>query len=517
MTESKNKEIVKNLSVVSFFTFISRILGLLRDVCIAYFFGAGYYTDAFFVAFRIPNLLRRLFGEGGLSASFIPVYSGSLVKRSKEESNDLLLTVFSLLFLILIFLSLLGVIFSSVFVVITAPGFLDNPAQFALTVLLTRLMFPYILLIGLTAFFAGVLNVHGSYAPGSFYPIILNVSLILSAIFLRSFFHYKIIALAIGVIIGGVFQLISQLYYIKHKKIKLGFKFNLKDKEVKTIFKLIIPSLLGMAVIQLNLLFDMLLASFLPTGSISYLYYADRLYQFPLGVFAIALQTAIFPVLAASFARQNTDEMYNSFNFATSLMYFIIIPSSIGLILLRSNLVDLIYLHGVFNVIDAKQTAAVLLFFVFGLWASALLKTVVPVFYAMKDTKTPVNAAIISLIVNMVLAVILMKLMGVAGLALASSISLVFNYFFLLKKLGIKSKLKLSVSFYVSLFKTIIASAIMGILVELVLIYCHNLSFSNVATVILALMTGILSYFMVSTVVKNSSLGAITAILLRNK
>ncbi len=515
---SKNKEILKNLSVVSFYTFISRILGLFRDVVIAYFFGAGYFTDAFFVAFRIPNLLRRLFGEGGISAAFIPVYSDSIVNKSKEQSEDLLMTVFTILFIILLLLSLIGVIFSSFFVTITAPGFIGKHLEYNLTVFLTRIMFPYIILIGLTAFFAGILNVYGSYGPGAFYPIILNIVLILSAILLRSFFHFKIISLAIGVIIGGILQLSSQLYYIKYKKIKLGFRFNIKNKDVKTVFKLLTPSLLGMAVIQLNLLFDTLLASFLPVGSISYLYYADRLYQFPLGVFAIALQTAIFPVMSASFARQNNEEIRHSFNFATSLMFFIIIPSSIGLILLKSQLVDLIYMHGLFNSFDAKQTASVLLFFIIGLWASALLKTVVPVFYSMKDTKTPVNAAIYALIINIVLAVILMKILGVDGLALASSISLIFNYFFLLNKISIKNKFKLNKEFLVSFFKTICAGIIMGVLVEFAIIESMQFRLSLIFIIAISLIVGVLSYIGASFAVKNEILELLyNNILKKNK
>jgi Uncharacterized membrane protein, putative virulence factor len=188
-SQLKSHEIVRNLSVVSFFTLISRILGLLRDVCIAYFFGAGMATDAFFVAFRIPNLFRRLFGEGGISASFIPVYSDNLAKKSNADSEDLFKTVFTALFFILFFLSLAGFLFSFFFVAVTAPGFLNKPLELKLAVLLTKIMFPYIFMIGLAAFLSGVLNVHGSYAPGAIYPIILNVLFIISAVFLRPFFH----------------------------------------------------------------------------------------------------------------------------------------------------------------------------------------------------------------------------------------------------------------------------------------------------------------------------------------
>ena len=511
----KNHEIVRNLSVVSFFTLISRILGLLRDVCIAYFFGAGMATDAFFVAFRIPNLFRRLFGEGGISASFIPVYSDNLAKKSNADSEGLFKTVFTALFFILLFLSLIGFLFSFFFVAVTAPGFLNKPLELGLATLLTKIMFPYIFMIGLAAFLSGVLNVHGSYAPGAMYPIILNVLLIISAIFLRPFFHPGIFALAVGVMLGGGLQLLSQIYYIKKKKISLGFKFNFRNSDVKSVFKLLTPSLMGMAVIQLNLVFDTLLASFLPAGSISFLYYGDRLYQFPLGVFAIAMQTAIFPTLSASFAKNDVKEVDGAFNFSSSLMFFIIIPSSIGLILLRSSLVRLIYMHGIFSSADAQKTAGVLLFFIAGLWASALLKTVVPVFYSMKDTKTPVNAAIISLLINIIFAVLLMRVMGVYGLALASSISLIFNYLFLLRKLHLKKGIGLGADFFKSFVKTLIASFIMGLIVEFLIVALERFNYASLTVVLASLATGVIIYLFASFALKNDSANMVKNVIFR--
>ncbi len=516
-SQSKNHEIVRNLSVVSFFTLISRILGLLRDICIAYFFGAGTATDAFFVAFRIPNLFRRLFGEGGISSSFIPVYSESLAKNNENESAGLFKTVFTVLFFILLILSVIGFLFSFVFVAVTAPGFLHKPAEFHLAVFLTKVMFPYIFLIGLAAFFAGVLNVHGSYAPGAMYPIILNVLLIIAALFLRPFFHPGIYALAAGVMLGGVLQLLSQIYYIRRKKIILGFKFNFRNREVKSVFKLLAPSLLGMAVIQLNLIFDTFLASFLPAGSISYLYYGDRLYQFPLGVFAIAMQTAIFPALSASFAKNDLKEVGGAFNFSSSLMFFIIIPSSIGLILLRNSLAKLIYMHGIFNAADAQKTAGVLMFFIVGLWASALLKTVIPVFYSMKDTKTPVKATIISLIINIIFAVLLMRVMGVYGLALASSISLIFNYLYLLRKLRLKKGIGLDAGFFKSFVKTLIASLIMGLIVEFLIVALGKFDYGSLTIVLASLAAGVLVYIFVSLVLKNDSANIVKNAIVRKR
>jgi putative peptidoglycan lipid II flippase len=514
-SQLKNHEIVRNLSVVSFFTLISRILGLLRDVCIAYFFGAGMATDAFFVAFRIPNLFRRLFGEGGISASFIPVYSDNLAKKSNADSEDLFKTVFTALFFILFFLSLAGFLFSFFFVAVTAPGFLNKPLELKLAVLLTKIMFPYIFMIGLAAFLSGVLNVRGSYAPGAIYPIILNVLFIISAVFLRPFFHPGIFALAVGVMLGGGLQLLSQIYYIKKKKISLGFKFNFRNSDVKSVFKLLTPSLIGMAVIQLNLVFDTLLASFLPAGSISFLYYGDRLYQFPLGVFAIAMQTAIFPTLSASFAKNDVREVDGAFNFASSLMFFIIIPSSVGLILLKGSLVKLIYMHGIFNAADAQKTAGVLLFFTAGLWASALLKTVVPVFYSMKDTKTPVNAAIISLIINIIFAVLLMRFMGVYGLALASSISLIFNYLFLLRKLNLKKGIGLGAGFFKSFAKTLTASLIMGLIVEFLIVAFGRLNYGPLAVVSASLATGVIAYIFVSFALKNDFANILKSVIMK--
>ena len=514
-SQLKSHEIVRNLSVVSFFTLISRILGLLRDVCIAYFFGAGMATDAFFVAFRIPNLFRRLFGEGGISASFIPVYSDNLAKKSDADSEDLFKTVFTALFFILLFLSLAGFLFSFFFVAVTAPGFLNKPLEFGLAVLLTKIMFPYIFMIGLAAFLSGVLNVHGSYAPGALYPIILNVLFIISAVFLRPFFHPGIFALAVGVMLGGGLQLLSQIYYIKKNKINLGFKFNFRNSDVKSVFKLLTPSLIGMAVIQLNLVFDTLLASFLPAGSISFLYYGDRLYQFPLGVFAIAMQTAIFPTLSASFAKNDVKEVDGAFNFASSLMFFIIIPSSVGLILLKSSLVKLIYMHGIFTAADAQKTAGVLLFFTAGLWASALLKTVVPVFYSMKDTKTPVNAAIISLIINIIFAVLLMRVMGVYGLALASSISLIFNYLFLLRKLHLKKGIGLGADFFKSFAKTLTASFIMGLIVEFLIVAFGRLNYGPLAVVSASLATGVIAYIFASFALKNDFANILKRVIMK--
>ena len=272
---------------------------------------------------------------------------------------------------------------------------------------------------------------------------------------------------------------------------------------------------MGMAVIQLNLVFDTLLASFLPSGSISYLYYGDRLYQFPLGVFAIAMQTAIFPTLSASFAKNDVKEVDGAFNFSSSLMFFIIIPSSIGLILLRSSLVRLIYMHGIFNAADAKKTAGVLLFFIVGLWASALLKTVVPVFYSMKDTKTPVKAAIISLIINIIFAVLLMRVMGVYGLALASSVSLIFNYLFLLRKLRLKKGIGLGADFFKSFVKTLAASFIMGLIVEFLIVALERFNYGSLTVVLASLATGVIIYLFASFALKNDSADMVKSVISR--
>jgi len=291
---TENVRVAKAAWVVGAATFLSRIFGFLRDVVVAGFFGAGLATDAFFVAFRIPNLLRRLFAEGSLTIAFIPVFTEYLKKKSREDAVELACIAFTLLSIILVLVSFLGILFAPWIVKIIAWGFTKNPDQYGLTVFLTRLMFPYIFFISLVALCMGILNSLRHFAAPALAPVVLNICMIAAVFLFRGFFDEPIIALAVGVIIGGVLQLVMQFPFLARVGMKLKANFHFNHPGIRKIGILMLPAIFGAAVYQINIFVSTLLASFLAVGSVSYLYYADRLVQLPLGVFAIAIGTALF-------------------------------------------------------------------------------------------------------------------------------------------------------------------------------------------------------------------------------
>ena len=283
--KGENIQIARAAGVVGGATLLSRILGLVRDLVTAYFFGAGMAADAFFVAFRLPNLLRRLLAEGALTVSFIPIFTEYLSERGREEAFQLARAALTLFSLILAVVSILGVLLAPYIVYVFAPGFADDPEKFKLTVLLARIMFPYIFLIGLVALAMGVLNSLGRFAAPALAPVMLNIGMIASVFLLTSHFQPPILALSIGVIAGGIFQVMLQLPYLAKEKGLLGISLNFSHPALKRVGLLMVPAALGAAVYQFSVFINTLLASFLPQGSVSYLYYADRVMQFPLGVF----------------------------------------------------------------------------------------------------------------------------------------------------------------------------------------------------------------------------------------
>jgi len=292
---SENSRVARAAGVVGMATMLSRIFGFLRDMIVAGLFGAGLTTDAFFVAFRIPNLLRRLLAEGSLTVSFVPVFTEYLRNRTRKEALDLADIVFTALSILLVAVSLLGVLFSPLIVTVMAPGFVKMPAQYDLAVFLTRMMFPYIFLISLVALCMGILNSLRHFAAPALAPVVLNLAMILAALTLRGFFREPITALAIGVMAGGVLQLVMQWPFLVRMGVRLKPNFHFRHPGVKRIGLLMLPAAFGAAIYQINIFIGTILASFLPTGSVSYLYYADRIVELPLGVFAIAVGTATLP------------------------------------------------------------------------------------------------------------------------------------------------------------------------------------------------------------------------------
>ena len=461
MTE--NELVTKAAGTVGVFTFLSRILGLVRDILIANFFGSGLSADAFFVAFRIPNLLRRLFAEGSFSVAFIPVFTEYLQKKSRQKAFELAQVVLTVLIFIITIVTVLGIVFSPIIVRIIAPWFGGTGEKFALTVLLTRIMFPYIFLVSLLALFMGILNSLKHFAAPALAPVFLNLGMIAALLFLAPSMKTPTVGLAIGVLVGGVLQLVVQIPFLLNRGIHVGLKWELNHPALKRIGALMLPTIFGSAIYQINQLVGTLLASLLREGSVSYLYYADRLVQFPLGVFAIAISTAVLPSLSREAAHGDLEGLKGTLSHAFRLTMFITIPAMIGLIVLREPITRLLFQRGAFNVTATVMTARALLYYSLGLWAFAGLRVFVSAFYSLQDTKTPVKVAVIAMLLNIIFSILLMHTPlehgGLAlALSLASSVQFLMLIFLLRKRLGgVEGR-----SVLISMARSFFASLIMG-------------------------------------------------------
>jgi putative peptidoglycan lipid II flippase len=457
------RRITEAATVVGGATLLSRIFGFLRDMIVAQLFGAGTATDAFFVAFRIPNLLRRLVGEGSLTVSFIPVYSSYLTQKSKEESEELVSVCFTVLAFFLLLLTATGILFSPWVVKIIAYGFSQDPEKFRLTVLLTRVMFPYIFFVGLVAWAMGVLNARKHFAGPALAPVLLNLAIIACALLLSARLGEPVMALAVGVLLGGIAQLLFQVPFLRRQEIRLKLRFDLSHPGVRRVGALMAPSILGLAVTQLNVIVNTFLASYLPEGSVSYLYYADRLLEFPMGIFAIAIATAVLPSLSEQAAKGKIKEVKETLSFALRLTFFVILPAMVGLVVLRTPILNLLFQRGVFSAFSTEMTAQALLYYALGLVAFAGVRIIAPVFYSLQDTKTPVKVAFVSLLSNAALGAILMFPLKHGGLALATSLAAGVNCallaYLLRRKIGPMDIRRIFHSFA----KNMIASILMGV------------------------------------------------------
>ena len=360
---SENSKVVKAAGIVGALTMVSRVFGLVRDMVIAAFFGASWMTDAFWIAFRIPTTLSRLLGEGSLTASFVPVFTEYLHKKTKDEALDLAYNAFTILSIILTFVSVLGIIFSPFIISIIGYGFISDPRQFALAVFLNRLMFPYIFIISLGALCMGILNSFRRFASPALSPVMWNISIIAAALGLRSFFAEPITALAVGVLIGGVLQLSLQWPFLRKCGVKFKFRFNFRHPGLKQIGLLMLPAVLGAGITTINVFVGSTLASMLPGGSVTYLFYADRIMELPLGVFAIAIGTAVLPSFSRHVAAGNMDELKSSISFSLRLMLFLTIPSTFALMALNLPIISVLFQRGAFNTQAAIYTSQALFFY----------------------------------------------------------------------------------------------------------------------------------------------------------
>ena len=443
-------------------TFLSRILGLARDFIIARYFGANDLSDAFLVAFRIPNFFRRLFAEGAFSQAFIPILADAKASQSDDEVQTVINHIATKLLSILMIITLVAVILAPVVIFLFAWGFYfkSDPSQFYLASDMLRITFPYLLLISLTALSGSILNIYDNFSVPAFTPVLLNISLILSAIFLSQFLATPIMALAWGVLIGGVAQLTFQIpFLIKIKRLpKIQFGHH---ESLRILKKRMIPALFGVSVSQINLLIDTMIASTLVAGSVSWLYYSDRLLELPLALIGIALATVALAKLSNYYAKNDSKGFKKTINKALLYALLLGMPSCIGLVLLSEELIITLFQYEAFDAYAAKKSSLSLQAYGSGLMAFIAVKILAPVFLSRGDTKTPVKAGIVAMTSNILLNLILAYYYGHVGLAVATSISALINasllYYFLLKQ----SIFKFSTAFYKMLYKVILASIIM--------------------------------------------------------
>lgn len=415
-------------------TTISRFLGLARDIIFAHVFGANAATDAFFVAFKIPNFLRRLFAEGAFAQSFVPVFSEYKETRSRDALIDLLDHVAGSLGGILLIITTICIAAAPVVVMVFAPGFIDEADRFALTTEMLRITFPYIFFISLVAFSGGILNSFNQFAVPAFTPVFLNICLIGAALWASPFFEQPVIALAWGVALAGFTQLAFQIPFLAKLGLMPRPRFKKDHDGVKKISKLMIPAIIGSSVAQINLLLDTIIASFLIAGSVSWLYFSDRLVEFPLGVFGIALATVVLPSLSKQHANQSTEDFNHTIDWALRLVMLIAVPASLGLLLLSQPILSTLFQYGEFNTHDSYMSSLSLMAYSLGLPAFILIKVLAPAFYSRQDTKTPMKIAVKAMIANMFLNILFVVPMVFynyeaphVGLALATSASAYMN------------------------------------------------------------------------------------------
>jgi len=419
--------LLKVLATVSSMTLLSRILGFVRDFIIARSFGAGAATDAFFVAFRLPNLLRRMFAEGAFSQAFVPILAEYKNKRDAEETRRLADHVATLLFLALLAVTLLGIAITPVLIYISAPGFAADAAKFELTVELTRIAFPYILFISLVSLSGGILNTWSRFAVPAFTPVLLNLSFIAMALFAAPYFDPPVLALAWAVLLGGVLQLALQIPFLAKIGMLPRFSFSLADAGVNRILKLMLPALLGVSVTQISLVINTIFASFLPSGSVSWLYYADRLMEFPAGLLGAALGTILLPSLAKSHADNDRGEFSALLDWGLRLTFLLTLPAALALAILAVPLLSTLFNYGAFQAHDVLKTGDALMAYSVGLTGLILVKVLAPGFYARQNIRTPVKIALVTLAATQVMNAAFIVPLQHAGLALSIGLAACLN------------------------------------------------------------------------------------------
>ena len=419
--------LLRALATVSGMTLLSRILGFVRDFVIARAFGAGIATDAFFVAFRLPNLLRRMFAEGAFSQAFVPILAEYKNRQGADETHRLVNRVATALGLAVTLVAALGILAAPFIIAISAPGFAANPDKFALTVELTRITFPYILFMSLVALAGGVLNTWSRFAIPAFTPVLLNLSFIAMALFAAPYFDPPVLALGWAVFIGGVLQLALQLRPLARIGLLPRFDLSLSDPGVRRIAKLMAPAILGVSVSQVSLLINTIFASFLESGSVSWLYYADRLMEFPAGLLGAALGTILLPSLSKLHADEQPQAFSALLDWGLRLTLLLTLPAALALALLAVPLISTLFQHGAFTAVDVMQTRLALVAYSVGLTGLILVKILAPGFYARQDIRTPVKIAVLTLVATQLMNLAFIVPLKHAGLALSIGLASLLN------------------------------------------------------------------------------------------
>jgi putative peptidoglycan lipid II flippase len=454
--------LLKALATVSSMTLVSRVLGLVRDVLIARVFGAGLATDAFFVAFRIPNLLRRLFAEGAFSQAFVPVLAEYRTARGDGATKVLVDRVATLLATILVIVSLLGVIAAPLIIYLSAPGFSADADKFDLTVAMLRLTFPYILFISLTSLAGGILNTWSRFSVPAITPTFLNLSFIGFAVWLAPYFDPPVMALAWAVFFGGILQLAFQLPFLIRIRMLPRLSWAPRDEGVRRILRLMGPAVLGVSVAQISLLINTIFASFLVTGSVTWLYYADRLMELPIGLLGVALGTILLPSLSRRFVDGAHDEYNKLLDWGLRLTVLLAAPCALALVMLAVPILATLFKHGAFTAQDVLMTRQALIAYSIGLVALVLIKILAPAFYARQNIKTPVKIAVITLVATQLMNLVFIWQLRHAGLALAIALAAWVNAGLLYWKLRQQGIFTPLAGWTVFLLKVAMALAVMG-------------------------------------------------------
>ena len=463
-------QLIRSVGAVGGMTLLSRVTGLVRDIAFAQYLGSGALADAFFVAFRIPNFFRRVFGEGAFSVAFVPVFSEYEARYPARQARAFLDLMAGRLAIVLVLFSLGGVLAAPVLVSLLAPGFTSDPEKYQITVSMLRLTFPYLFFISLVAMAGGILNTRERFGAHAATPVLLNLCLIGAVWLVVPHVPDPAIALGGGVLLAGVVQLAFQFPFLRQvRRIpRPRLRAATPDQQVGSqgviqVLRLMLPAVFGVSIAQINLLINTILASFLITGSVSWLYYSDRLMEFPLGVFGIALATVILPTLSRQIAQSQQEAYRQTLDWALQLVFLICLPAAAALVVLAFPLMVTLFQYGAFLASDATMAADSLRAFALGLVGFVLVKVLAPGFYARKDTRTPVLIGAIAMIINAVVAVLLVWSLAHVGLALATSIAGLANAVLLYRRLVLKTGFALTSGWGLFLARVILATLLMSV------------------------------------------------------